>query len=74
MPCSASRPSLMTRILSQWTTVDSLWAMIIEVRPWVAPFRAVMMDFSVMESRLEVASSKTSMGVSFKTALNTHTG
>lgn len=40
-----------------------------EVRPLVANFRALMIDFSVMESRLEVASSNTSIGVSFRTAL-----
>ena len=40
-----------------------------EVRPLVANFRALMIDFSVMESRLEVASSNISIGVSFRTAL-----
>ena len=37
----------------------------------VANFRALMIDFSVMESRLEVASSNISIGVSFRTALQT---
>ena len=37
----------------------------------VANFRARIMDFSVMESRLEVASSNISIGVSFRTALQT---
>ena len=69
VPCSATLPSLSTKILSQCITVDSLWAMMMEVRPLVANFRALMIDFSVMESRLEVASSNTSIGVSFRTAL-----
>ena len=69
VPSSTTLPSLITRILSQWTTVDSLWAMMMEVRPSVAAFRAVMMDFSVMESRLEVASSNINIEVFFSTAL-----
>ena len=40
-----------------------------EVRPSVAVVSAAMMLFSVIESRLEVASSNTRMGEFFKTAL-----
>ena len=39
-----------------------LWAMMMEVLPLVAWPRAFMMLFSVMESREEVASSKTRVG------------
>ena len=42
--------------------LTDLWAMMIEVRPSVALLRARMMLFSVIESRLEVASSNTRMG------------
>jgi hypothetical protein len=40
------------------TTVDSRWAIRMEVRPEVALSSAFMMLLSVMESREEVASSK----------------
>ena len=43
--------------------------MMMDVRPDVACSRAFMIPRSVMESRLEVASSKIRIGVSFKIAL-----
>ena len=43
--------------------------MMMEVRPSVALLSALMMLFSVMESRLEVASSNTRMGEFFRMAL-----
>ena len=43
--------------------------MMMEVLPSVALLRALMMLFSVMESRLEVASSNTRMGEFFRMAL-----
>ena len=42
--------------------------MMMEVRPSVALLRARMMLFSVIESRLEVASSNTRMGEFFRMA------
>ena len=69
VPCSATRPPSSTRIWSQLTTVLSRCAMMMEVRPSVAVVSAAMMLFSVIESRLEVASSNTRMGEFFKTAL-----
>ena len=50
-------------------TVLSLWAMMMEVLPRVAWFRALMMEFSVMESRLEVASSNIRIGLFLRIAL-----
>ena len=44
---------------SQLTTVESLWAIRMEVRPRVAESRARMMLLSVIESSEDVASSNT---------------
>ena len=59
VPLSATRPLSKTNILSQLTTVERRWAITIDVRPSVALSNALMILFSVMESRDEVASSKT---------------
>ena len=66
VPRSATRPPSSTRIWSHATTVLSRCAMRTEVRPRVAEASAAMMLVSVMESRLEVASSNTRMGESFR--------
>ena len=68
VPLSATWPLSKTNIISQLTTVERRWAITIDVRPSVALSNAFMMLFSVMESRDEVASSKTKIGESFRIA------
>ena len=69
VPTSATRPLFKTNIWSQLTTVESRWAIRIDVRPAVAWSSAFMMLLSVIESKELVASSKTRIGESLRIAL-----
>ena len=63
------RPSSNTRILSAPTTVDRRWAIMITVRPRVSSENAFWISASFSGSAKAVASSRTTMGASFRMAL-----
>ena len=55
-------PLSKTRMRSRWAMVESRWATTTTVLPAISRSRASWMARSVIESRAEVASSRTRMG------------
>ena len=67
-PLATTRPPSTTRMRSAPRTVASRWAITIVVRPFINRSRACWTSRSLWESRLLVASSRSRIGASFKTA------
>mmetsp|Transcript_47908 Transcript_47908/g.124381 ORF Transcript_47908/g.124381 Transcript_47908/m.124381 type:complete len:97 (+) Transcript_47908:3359-3649(+) len=60
-PCSTTMPFFMTKMISAFRTVDSLWAITIVVRPFITFSSASCTTASDLESSALVASSKSIM-------------
>ena len=69
VPCSAMTPSFTTSMRSAFSIVESLWAITMLVRPTIICSRASCIEFSDMESRADVASSRISILGSFSMTL-----